>query len=317
MRSASLVPSFLNPFELRNDYHLFFATLGFERRARHIAEVLHPQAAVSVAMGFPDRQVLNYAENRQWFNDHGFQVLDDLDEKKFTCQLRELFANATADDVLRACVDISSMTRSRMASIVELCCSGAVPNGSVIDFAYSLGAYSPPPLEMGPNTFFGPISSAFAGWTLDPNKPPVAVIGLGYEEGKALGASEYIQADEAWAFVPESPIAEYSPAVREANRTFLQYLPERQQIVYRPDDPVDCYVRLESLLYGLVAYSRPIILPFGPKMFSLVALLASTRHQEVSVWRVSAQEQDSPSDRLPSEHIIAMRVTVNTLESSE
>jgi len=302
-------PSRLDTANLPENYDFFLATLGFERRARHIAETIRPQARRLIALGFPDRHELNYVENGAWFADHGYEVSDASSDIEFVERLKVILSDVSTKSDIVGCVDISSLTRSRMATIIELCCTGHVKNGTSIDFLYSLGAYSPPPDEATPNTLFAPISSFFAGWTTNPNKPPVAIVGLGYEEGKALGATEYIQADEAWAFIPESPIEEYSPAVLEANKTMLQFLPSRQQIVYRPDDPVDCYYRLESLLYGVEPFGRPIILPFGPKIFSLIALLVCTKYSEASVWRVSAQQNEMPADRLPSDHVIGVRVT--------
>lgn len=303
------IPTPLDIAGLPTNYEFFLAALGFERRARHIAETIQPQARRLIALGFQDRHELNYAENSKWFTEHQYEVSDIASDAEFVESLKSILTNTSKEIDVIGCVDISSLTRSRMAAIVELCCTGHVRDGASIDFLYSLGAYSPPPDEVAPNTLFSPISPFFAGWTTNANKPPVAIVGLGYEEGKALGATEYIQADEAWAFIPESPIDAYSPAVLDANATLLQFLPPRQQIVYRADDPVGCYLSLESLLYGVVPFGRPVILPFGPKIFSLVALLACTKYSEASVWRVSAQQNEVPIDRLPSDHVIGVRVT--------
>lgn len=308
MTDIRVIPSHLNPKDLPNDYSFFVAALGFERRARYVAQTLSPIAQRRIAWGFSDRRELSYPENAEWFCVNGYEIFDDPDDSHFLSFLEGVLEAAPAALDVVGCVDISSMTRKRMAAIVEMFCSGKLRNGASIDFIYSLGAYSAPPSEFAPNTHFGPISPFFAGWTTNPNKPPVAIVGLGYEEGKALGATEYIQADEAWVFIPESSIVPYLPAVLDANSTLLKFLPKRQQITYRLDDPVGCYQLLESLLYGVMPFGRPIILPFGPKIFALMALLACTRHGEASVWRVSAQQSESPVERFPSEHVIGVRV---------
>lgn len=306
--SIKIIPSRLDLDKLPTDYAFFLTTLGFERRARYIAETLLPQAKRYVAWKFTDRQTLNYADNNNWFSSNGYEIIEDDDDNIFREWLKNILAESSPSDIVGS-VDISSMTRKRLATIVELCCDGHLKNGSSIDFLYSLGAYSPPPCQTAPNTLFSPISPFFAGWTTDPNKPPIAIVGLGYEEGKALGATEYIQADEAWVFIPESSIDEYLISVIEANSILLKFIPDRQKINYRVDDPVGCYNLLESLIYGVVPFGRPIILPFGPKIFTLMALLACTKYNEASVWRVSAQQSEEPVDRIPSEHIIGVRVT--------
>ncbi|MCQ8104375.1 hypothetical protein NP590_09700 [Methylomonas sp. SURF-2] len=303
------IPSYLDVNNLAEDYSFFIASLGFERRARYIAETLRPKATHHIAWNFKDRQTYSYLENKHWFSSNEYSIIDTDESDCIPEELKAILENASNHSNVIGCIDISSMTRKRMAAIVELLCDGCIKSGSSIDFLYSLGAYSPPSTEIAPNTHFGPISPFFAGWTTNPNKPPIAIVGLGYEESKALGATEYIQADEAWAFIPESPIEAYLPAVLEANATFLSFLSTRQKINYRPDDPVGCYSLLESLLYGVAPFGRPIILPFGPKIFTLMALLACTKYSEASVWRVSAQENEIPADRLPSDYIIGVRVT--------
>ena len=64
-------------------------------------------------------------------------------------------------------------------------------NGTVdISFLYALGKFSPPPSAQSLNAHVGPVLPAFAGWSMEPDTPPVAIIGLGYEEDRALGAVE-------------------------------------------------------------------------------------------------------------------------------
>jgi hypothetical protein len=309
--SIKIIPSNLDLANLPTDYVFFLTTLGYERRARHIAETLRPQAKKCLVWKFTDRQTLNYTDNANWFSLNGYEIIDDQDDNRFCEWLKSTLTNASDASNVIGCVDISSMTRKRLATIVELCCDEHLKSSFSIDFLYSLGAYSSPSTQTAFNTHFSPISPFFAGCTVDPNKPPIAIVGLGYEEGKALGATEYIQADEAWVFIPESSINEYLTSVREANSILLSFLPDKQIICYRVEDPIGCYNLLESLIYGIVPLGRPIILPFGPKIFTLMALLACAKYSEASVWRVSAQQSEEPIDRLPSEHIIGVRVMFN------
>lgn len=309
---ATIVVAKLDAAKLNNHYDFFVSAIGFEGRARHIAEVAKPDADRRLAIGFKDRHELSYSANLQWFSNAGYEIFSDADDVLFKEVLSGLLSSRPNGVSAHGCIDISSLTRSRLALVVEMLCDTDKFGSSTVDFLYTLGAYSSPPEDVAPNTHFGPISAYFSGSTIDPNKPPVAVVGLGYEEGKAIGATEYIQADEAWVFIPESPIQDYSAAVHDANKTLLDFLPKSQQIIYHPHDPVDCYFQLESLLYGIAPYGRPVILSFGPKIFSLIALLVSLRYPEASVWRVSAQNSETASERMPSEHIIGMRVKFMT-----
>src|SRR5947207_11718086 len=91
--------------------------------------------------------------------------------------------------------------------------------GLGVDFLYSLASFSEPPKSQPVNTHVGPISPPFAGWWTEPDRPTAAVVGLGYEEDKALGAVEHLQPGEVWVFTPQSVVAAYSPALDFANRT--------------------------------------------------------------------------------------------------
>ena len=119
-------------------------------------------------------------------------------------------------------------------------------------------------------------------------RPPVLVLGLGYENDKAIGAVEYIEPAAIWAFEPTGHDERYSKAIRQANKTLWDVLPQEKRLLYSVYHPFDCFVSLESLTYGLVRESRPILVPFGPKLFAVCCLLVSFAHPMVSVWRVSS-----------------------------
>ena len=288
---------------------LFFATLGFEGRATHIPSLYRPMASKEVAFGFDDRHVLQYERNLSWFKSNGFEVNDFVSDRDFARVVRPLLDDLVADKASpQICIDISSINRYRLAVLIDhlrLLGSRKILN---VDFLYSLGKFSEPPGEIAPNTHFGPVSNEFAGWTVDPNKPPVSIVGLGYEEGKAIGAVEYLQSDETWVFIPESPESEYHSRVLDVNELLLQGIRDSLKIVYRVDDPIDCFEKLESLVYGLSRDRRAVLLPFGPKIFSLIAMLVACRYPEVSVWRVSAQNTEVAGDREASGHVIGLKV---------
>jgi hypothetical protein len=307
MNSCRVVVEKLSSLDEARGYDLFFATLGFEERATHNCKLLSRLASKRVACGFGDRHVLHYGANKAWFQENGFEVFDFVQDGDFAAVARKGLDFVSKDPACaHVCIDISSLNRYRLAVLLD--CLRFYGGQRVIraDFVYSLGAFSPPPLAIAPNTHFGPVSPGFAGWTVDPNKPPVAIVGLGYEEGKAIGAVEYLQSDETWVFIPKSPEEEYFTHVMSANELLLQGIPDSQKIIYRVDDPMDCFAKLESLVYGLSRTGRAVLLPFGPKIFSLISMLVAWRYPEVSVWRVSAQHSEAAVDRHASGHVIGL-----------
>ena len=123
-----------------------------------------------------------------------------------------------------------------------------------------------------------------------------------------FGALEFLEPNSAWAFIPAGEDPRYDDAVREANNTLGPVLSDDRTMVYDVDEPTSVYAALETLVYGLLQWSRPILISFGPKIFSLCCLLiARTYTDDVTVWRVSGETLARPGDREASGKIISLK----------
>jgi hypothetical protein len=205
-------------------YDLFIAAIGYEERARYVAESLHINADERLAIGFISGHVFNYDKNTRWYRDAGFSI-SHVEDSAFDAQiarsLRGIATSKTSTDPIRVCVDISSLSRLRMALLIRRFVSERLQRDVEVDFLYTLAAFSPPPSIASANTHVGPVLPSFSGWWTAPERPLAAAVGLGYEQNKALGAVEHVQASSIWTFTPVSPIAEYSPELEQANSTLL------------------------------------------------------------------------------------------------
>jgi hypothetical protein len=284
------------------EYDLFLATLGYEERARFVPSLISKEVVAKVAIGFAHQQIESFAENEAWYRKNGFDI-HIVDDEQYPATLQEIMAKAKRDasgsTVLRVGVDISSVSRFRMAVIIDTLLSDTDSRFSIeAVFLYALAAYIPPTLSLAPNSHVGPIlRSNFAGWWQEPDRPISAIAGLGYEPDKAVGAVEHLQAAEIWTFRPSSEVNEYSDAVSISNESLLSSVPVEHQLVYQVEQPFDCFLTLESLVYGVSQTRNVVLLPFGPKIFALCALLVASLHQDVAVWRVSAQEAEPAVNR--------------------
>ncbi len=199
-------------------YDLAIASVGYEKRARYVAETLMPRASRKVAYAFLRQQELEYKRNAEIMAKLGYSVELKPELAIGTCLREEL--DALEGPSVQVLVDVSSMTRVRIATIllaVEACKMDYVK----VRFVYSLASFSPPPTTSVPNSHVGPVCPEFAGWWPEPDRGLTAVVGLGYEEDKALGAVEHLQAGSVWTFTPQSPIGKYSDELIRANRTLL------------------------------------------------------------------------------------------------
>lgn len=294
-------------------YDLFFATIGYELRARYIAEHLSVSALERVAIGFESGRLFHYDENTRWYESANFAVYhfdDDSFGRLAKQQLAKIANRKDRHERIRVCVDFSSLTRVRMAMLVRIFAEIRLPQTLEVDFLYSLAAFSPPPSSTVPNRHVGPVLPSFAGWWTAPERPLAAAVGLGYEENKALGAVEHVQASSIWTFAPASPVFAYSPALDQANSTLLNLVPSANKFRYQVDRPFDTFIALESFTFGVTRNYNLVLLPFGPKVFALCALLAGIIHPEVAVWRVSGAEE--ATDRQANGEVYGLGMTVGS-----
>jgi hypothetical protein len=295
--------------EQEQNFDLFIGTIGYEQRSRFVIERLSPRAQMKVAFGFTADQIFHYKENAQWLSAAGYSEFH-CEDQDFRRKLIELLAavslDANTNRTMKIGVDISSATRTRIAIILRCIEALSIHRPIEVDFFYALAKFSPPPTVSHPNTHVGPVLPSFSGWWTEPERPLAAALGLGYEENKALGAVEHVQASSIWTFTPESPEAAYTAALREANATLLKLVPEQNGFAYPLSKPLDTFVQLESFVFGITRTHNLIVLPFGPKLFALCAMLVGMVHPEVAVWRVSGGEDRI--DREPSGELFGLTV---------
>jgi hypothetical protein len=242
--------------------------------------------------------------------------LRDHPVEQLTCAatyeaVRTLSRNANG--VASILIDLSCLAREHIgglfAAIKDLANDGPVE----LQIAYSLARFVKPPLHWSTAIRrIAPVNSEFAGWTAAPDNPIELVIALGYEKGKAIGAAEYLEPVDMWLFVPTSPEEKYLRQVQVYNKELLQ---ERQtkQLEYEVLSPVDAYHSLLSLVRGMRTMARPILLPFGPKIFFGLSLLVAMAIDEAAVWFVDGENTSSSDMGQPSLHAVIMACRVEPL----
>lgn len=203
-------------------------------------------------------------------------------------------------------VDVSCLSRQQMGAIFSEIKRLARRGPVDLQIGYSLARYvKPTPDWSSAIRRIAPVNDEFAGWTAAPDNPIELIVALGYEKGKAIGAAEYLEPGDTWLFVPTSPEDKYLKEVKEQNQDLLQELNEKQ-IEYGVMEPVDAYHSLLSLVRGIRRTARPILLPFGPKMFFALSLLIAMIIDEAAVWFVDGENTSSTDQGQPSPHAVIL-----------
>lgn len=221
-----------------------------------------------------------------------------------------------ADGVASILVDLSCLARQHIgalfAAVKELAKEGPVE----LQITYSLARFVKPPVHWSTAIRrIAPVNNEFAGWTAAPDNPIELVIALGYEKGKAIGAAEYLEPGDTWLFVPTSPEEKYLREVQLQNKELLIER-KTKQLEYEVLSPVDAYHALLSLVRGMRNVARPILLPFGPKIFFGLSLLVAMVIDEAAVWFVDGENTSSSDMSQPSLHSVVMGCRIEPLSKS-
>lgn len=221
------------------------------------------------------------------------------------CEMVRALARDT-NGVASILIDLSCLARQHIgalfAAIKDLAKGGPVE----LQIAYSLARFVKPPVHWSTAIRrIAPVNSEFAGWTAAPDNPIELVIALGYEKGKAIGAAEYLEPGDTWLFVPTSPEEKYLREVQIQNKELLLER-KTKQLEYEVLSPIDAYHTLLSLVRGMRNVARPILLPFGPKIFFGLSLLVAMVIDEAAVWFVDGENTSSSDESQPSLHSVIM-----------
>jgi hypothetical protein len=213
---------------------------------------------------------------------------------------------------LKVLIDVSCLTRIQMGNLFASIKTAATTIPIHLAIGYCLARYARPPDQHAPlNRRIAPVHRAFSGWTAMPTLPVDVVVSVGYEKGKALGAVEYLEPRGRWVFVPNSPESRFLREVMAHNRELI-HASSRTVINYEVLKPVDTYYRLLSLVSGLATESRPVLLPFGPKLFFAVSLLVAMSLQEAAVWYVDGEDELSGALHQASNYSVLMTCHVKS-----
>lgn len=293
-------------------YDIVVAALGYESRSTHAAAAKYRHAATRIAWAFERQHCLNYDANRTWFETRAYEMVSG--ELRLDERIAEIGQH---ESNVRIGIDVSCLTRRRIAEIVWQMLNIPLVVPVTCDFLYSVAAYSDqgqPRSE--PVVYAGPVTREFAGWSTDLRLPVSLVIGLGYEPDRAVGAVQYIEPDAIYAWMPVGTDKRYEEAIERVNGEFMQLLPRGRWTQYAVYDPHALLWALESQVGALAKASRPVLLPLGPKIYALATLLCAARCRQASVWRVTSGELGEAIDRVAAGPIVGLRVQQEPTTSS-
>lgn len=294
-------------------FDLLIATLGYETRSSFISLELKGQYDIGVCLAFTNQQELSFQANKNHFEALGFTI-NDWEEKLNKDLFSKLFygLQTDVDNEIKIAIDVSSMNRSMAAQIIYYLVNEIeIPQKLKITILYAPAKFTKPFEEVVEAAYANAVTRDYAGWYDNPDDPLHAVVGLGYEKGKAIGALEYLDISNAWLFKPISDEKRYENEIDKTNNEIIRLVGNDRLIDYDLLNPYDTLIKARSLIEGLIKNGRVTILPFGPKLFNCICLIVAELYRpKLAIWRVSAGHKEEPKDSVPNGEIVSFTFNV-------
>lgn len=279
---------------------------GYEKRSQFVAKKHLAGSNRTLILDYNCSGIGHYDKNRKFFSeepDAEFIVVDEALGVALTSWLDALVSSVDRDEDIDILLDVSSCSRSVMA-IALLTFANVLADRGRVTCAYALSAFDSPPEGELPSHISEPVVGDLSGWSDDLSRPPCAVIGLGFEPGRALGCIDYLEIPEVRLFMPRGVDRRFEVAVQDANSVLIDEAGEHALLPYDVLDASTSYQKLESLIHGLLPKYRPVLIPLGPKIFAALSIILAIKlHPLVCVWRTSSGAVAEAIDRHASGEI--------------
>lgn len=304
-----------------SEFDLLIAVCGYESRATHVPQAVSKNVSSIVVLDYESEGVLAYDGNRQTFGELGKVEFLSLNNARYVTDLRaallRLMANRETETKVRVLFDISCASRKLISKIL-LTLDRTIQSHLDLCCAYAVSEFYSPPLDELPSHISEPVIGELSGWSNDLSQPPCAVIGLGFEPGRAIGCLDYLEIPEVRLLQPYGPDPKFIDAVERANEQLIHEAGDSNLLPYSVMNPVDTYLKLDSMVFGLLDKFRPVLIPLGPKIFAVCCIVLAIRHSpNVCVWRTSSGQLGVPHDTKTDGHVAVFPVGALRRGSSE
>ncbi len=287
-------------------YDMMFVTCGYESRATYILSHFSGDIGHLSVLDYRCEGVHSYDTNRALIEPLASSWLDLRTPElaaRIATLVHERMAELDDHEPARVFVDVSSCSRSVLANLL-LALAAPHDRRILLTCGYAISEFYEPPQGELPSNISEPVIGELSGWSHDLSKPPCAIIGLGFEPGRAIGSIDYLEVPEVRLFLPQGPDQRFEFSVLAANRLLIEEVgvPLRYDVV----DPEDTFQKLASLVLGLLPRFRPIIIPLGPKIFAALSMLLALRlFPQICIWRTSAGSGEDVADRQASGTVVS------------
>lgn len=288
----------------------FIAACGYQPRCYHLAEKLGAIVSQKFVLNIdePDQQQ-NRCRHLEIFNRLGFKNYHTAmnDSQVIEALLSDICNIQTGQ--LNMLLDYSCMPKKWYALIID---SISRYNFKARQINLFL-SYTPKLFDRKPANnaveYIGPL--LFNRDNLRDKKPVSMIIALDINNASTMQAIHKVKPSKILAFIPQcSHDPEYTRLVLDSNKTLLNRLDNHSIISYDASHPEEINSLLTSHCLDQRISSEVVIVPQGPKIFSMMSLLLSVRYPDLKLWEIVSHNNRIDKDHgLPAANPIVVKVS--------
>jgi hypothetical protein len=270
-------------------FDYLIAASGYENRCTFLIDNLEIESRNKIALAFDTNKKFLFREkNDKRFASAGFTFIEESAGKKdnISALLDTLCIESSGRKSLSILVDYSCMSKYWYAHILSYFISSDLDIESLeIFFSYTSAKFSEPLKPHGMTILNSPVdllkSSVRAG------QSRALILGLGYDKFLTTDIIKKFDYKSVYAFYSDPAIdGRYPGRVVKNNKKILKLIPDDN--IYRY--PIEDLKQLDKLLTKLTMKLRldnqVVILPAGPKPFTLSSLILASRYPDIEVWSI-------------------------------
>jgi hypothetical protein len=295
------------------------AASGYQTRSTYLAGMNPAPNARKYMLSFAEKDHYEMRQrNESAFSEMGFQMFKvSSDKPEEVDDLIKTICNTSSGREATLLVDYSCMPRLWFASILDSITRNDFHAKKItVFFSYTPKKFS---LESGKNVvkYLGPMINCKDH--LKKSKPIALVTGMDNCFKSTLELINKLNPAIILAFIPEnSHDPEYTASVLENNKTLLDVLDKNNIIRYESLDPEGINSMLTSRCLDLRLKHEVVIVPQGPKSFSLVSSLLSIRYPDIKLWEIITTGRPAdPNNGAAEGEPVVLKVTFCSEEEGE
>jgi hypothetical protein len=285
-----------DPDALRNfNADIFITTLGFEARCTNIARLYEDHACRKIALSRTDHlKEHSYKKNKEYYLSNGFEIIAIEKEVPDVGALLTEHRNEQID-ILLDCTSMSPRWYYEFFSWFSECQD--LFEKARIRIAYTMAAFSDSHQSRkvkGVKEFLeAHENSTEIGKT-------ALILGLGHEKHVGQEIFNKIKPDLLYLFYADPPVEkQFVEQVFVNNHSLIDTTPIRNLISYPIRNGQVIYERLIDTILPLRNKYTILLIPHGPKIFSLVAMLVHLRYPDIVI-SYPIFKRPPTQDRIPS-----------------